>query len=222
MNGLLQSGIKLLQVRQRLKLTQQSVAGYMGISVTTLKRYERGERSLGDLGLYSLIRFCELTHLSINDWIKKSDDFTAAPFRFPEHLKINFKTRRAFEASLSLRLKCIRHERKLTQQQLDELAGWRKGSFARLEKNYEIYRFKDVLTLCRCLNISILDLIGNGTSNSSSIEKIPCNPDEVKRLIYQTFQHPELTESARDDLFKTTAALYFKTKKTIDELINIF
>lgn len=222
MNDLLQSGIKLLQVRQRLKLTQQSVAGYMGISVTTLKRYERGERSLEDLGFYSLIRFCELTHLSIDDWIKNPDVLNAAPLRFPDHFNINFKTRRAFEASLSLRLKCIRHERKLTQQQLDELAGWRKGSFARLEKNYEIYRCKDLLTLCRCLNISISDLVGNGTSNNSSIEKTPCNPDEVKRLIYQTFHHPELTERARDDLFKTTAALYFKTKKPVDDLINIF
>ena len=130
------------------KITATSVAKYLGISKTTLSNYINGDAYIP---LIHLNKLCNLFHVSIDHLLGLSK---------LENYKDNIELEELNPQKIGNRLKTIRKELKINQQNIASLVGVNKSSISRYEKGETLILTIVLYTFCQKYNISADYLLG--------------------------------------------------------------
>lgn len=141
--------------REELEMTQEDLGIVLGASKQIISNWETGYTFIP---LPKLVRFCNLYDFSL--------DFVCGLTR--KNTKYN-KTIKLDSKLIGKRLKLLRTNLKLTQQQLADKCNIYQSTYNHYETGYSLIKIIPIYSICKTYNISMDYLVGR--SNNTKLNK---------------------------------------------------
>lgn len=131
----------LKYVREELEMTQSELGFVFGVSQSTVAGWEN---SIDVIPFNKLVKFCNLYNYSL-DYIC---GLTNRNINYNKDIKIDKK-------KIGLKLKKIRSDLNLTQQQFADKCGFYKSTYSNYEVGRYLVKTMTIYTICKKYNISM-------------------------------------------------------------------